>query len=248
MTFGGAGRGFRPRVPPIVGCPLPTSADRHRFTTIGEIMTNTAARTTVFWDFGGVVTTSPFVAFNRYEAANGLPHDFIRTVNTHNPDNNAWARIERQELSAAEFDQVFADESDALGHRVPGSDVLGLLYGDLRPEMAVAIGRVRDAGITQACLTNNVTGATHDRPDIEGVMGTFDYVVESSKVGVRKPEPAFYELACRTVGVDPSTVVFLDDLGINLKPAAAMGMHTIKVIDPAAALAELSTVIGIDLV
>jgi len=210
-------------------------------------MTDTTTRTTVFWDFGGVVTTSPFVAFNRYEAANGLPHDFIRTVNTHNPDTNAWARIERQELSAAEFDAVFADESEALGHRVPGDDVLGLLYGDLRPEMAAAITKVREAGITQACLTNNVTGATHDRPDIEGVMGTFDYVIESSKVGVRKPEPAFYELACRTVGVDASTVVFLDDLGINLKPAAQMGMHTIKVIDPADALAALSAVIGIEL-
>ncbi|MGA1570223.1 MAG: HAD-IA family hydrolase [Ilumatobacteraceae bacterium] len=210
-------------------------------------MTDTPTRTTGFWDLGGVVTTSPFVAFNRYEAANGLPHDFIRTVNTHNPDANAWARIERQELTAAEFDAVFADESEALGHRVPGADVLGLLYGDLRPEMAAAITKVRDAGITQACLTNNVTGATHDRPDIEGVMDTFDYVIESSKVGVRKPETAFYELACRTVGVDASTVVFLDDLGINLKPAAQMGMHTIKVIDPADALAALSAVIGIEL-
>ena len=210
-------------------------------------MTDTTTRTTVFWDFGGVVTTSPFVAFNRYEAANGLPHDFIRTVNTHNPDTNAWARIERQELTAAEFDAVFADESEALGHRVPGADVLGLLYRDLRPEMAAAITKVRDAGITQACLTNNVTGATHDRPDIEGVMDTFDYVIESSKVGVRKPETAFYELACRTVGVDASTVVFLDDLGINLKPAAQMGMHTIKVIDPADARAALSAVIGIEL-
>lgn len=207
-------------------------------------MSNASTPTAVFWDFGGVITTSPFAAFNRYETARGIPLDFIRSVNTHNPDDNAWARIERREISAAEFDTLFAEESAALGHRVPGSDVLGCLYGDVQPEMVRALETIRAAGLTQACLTNNVLDSTVARPDVLAAMAIFDHVIESSKVGVRKPEPAFYELACATAGVDPSTVVFLDDLGINLKPAKAMGMATIKVASPEQALGELSTILG----
>ena len=210
-------------------------------------MSTTSIRTAVFWDFGGVITTSPFAAFNRYETSRGLPLDFIRSVNTHNPDDNAWARIERREVSAPEFDTLFAEESAALGHRVPGSDVLGCLYGDVQPEMVRALERIRDAGLTQACLTNNVLDPKVARPDVLTAMAIFDHVIESSKVGVRKPEPAFYELACTTAGVDPSTVVFLDDLGINLKPARAMGMATIKVASPEQALGELSAILGLEL-
>lgn len=210
-------------------------------------MSNASTPTAVFWDFGGVITTSPFAAFNRYETSRGIPLDFIRSVNTHNPDDNAWARIERREISAAEFDTLFAEESAALGHRVPGSDVLGCLYGDVQPEMVRALETIRSAGLTQACLTNNVLDSTVARPDVLAAMAIFDHVIESSKVGVRKPEPEFYELACTTAGVEPSTVVFLDDLGINLKPAKAMGMATIKVASPEQALAELSALLDLDL-
>jgi putative hydrolase of the HAD superfamily len=210
--------------------------------------TPSRSRRAVFWDFGGVITASPFEAFNRYEEANGLPRDFIRSVNSIDPDTNAWAKIERREVSAAEFDLLFADESERLGHRVPGSDVLGCLYGEVRPEMVAALDRLHDEGFILACLTNNVLGSTGDRPDVDDAMRRFDHVVESSKVGVRKPEPAFYELACSTAGVKPDEVVFLDDLGINLKPAAAMGMATIKVVDWRKALSELGAVLGLDLV
>jgi len=202
----------------------------------------------VFWDFGGVITTSPFEAFNRYEAERGIPLDFIRGVNTHNPDDNAWAKIERREVSADEFDALFAAESEALGHRVPGRDVLGCLYGSVRPEMLAALHSIRDSGRIQACLTNNVSTSTHDRPDVDEAMAIFVHVVESSKVGLRKPEPAFYELACTTAGVSPDRVVFLDDLGINLKPAAAMGMATIKVVDPSRALTELGELLQMSLI
>ncbi len=205
-------------------------------------------RRAVFWDFGGVITSSPFEAFNRYEEANGLPRDFIRSVNAIDPDTNAWAKIERREVSAAEFDLLFADESEGLGHRVPGSDVLGCLYGEVRPEMVAALDRLHDEGFILACLTNNVLGSTGDRPDVDDAMRRFDHVIESSRVGVRKPEPAFYELACSTAGVEPHEVVFLDDLGINLKPAAAMGMATIKVVDWREALSELGAALGLDLV
>jgi putative hydrolase of the HAD superfamily len=202
----------------------------------------------VFWDFGGVITTSPFEAFNRYEAERGIPLDFIRGVNTHNPDDNAWAKIERREVSADEFDALFAAESEALGHRVPGRDVLGCLYGSVRPEMLAALNSIRDSGRIQACLTNNVSTSTHDRPDVDEAMAIFVHVIESSKVGLRKPEPAFYELACTTAGVSPDRVVFLDDLGINLKPAAAMGMATIKVVDPSRALTELGELLQMSLI
>lgn len=197
----------------------------------------------VFWDFGGVITTSPFEAFNRYESERQIPLDFIRSVNTHNPDDNAWAKIERQEISADEFNDLFAEESAALGHRIPGRDVLGCLYGNVRPEMLAALRSIRDTGRVQACLTNNVSTSTHDRPDVDEAMAVFAHVIESSKVGLRKPEPAFYTLACDTAGVTADRVVFLDDLGINLKPAAAMGMATIKVLNARQALDELGALL-----
>jgi putative hydrolase of the HAD superfamily len=202
--------------------------------------------TAVFWDFGGVILSSPFEAFNVYEQAKGIPIDHIRTVNATNPDDNAWAKIERQEITHDEFDELFAVESAALGHRVPGRDVMGMLYGSVRDEMVTALDRVIAAGYVTACLTNNVVGAGK-RDEIESVMARFDHVFESSKVGVRKPEPAFYELACTTAGVAPSEVVFLDDLGINLKPAKAMGMTTIKVVTAPQAITDLESALGIPL-
>ena len=204
----------------------------------------------VLWDFGGVILTSPFEAFNRYESDRGLPADFIRRVNATDPHTNAWARLERSDIDAKEFDLAFADESATLGHRVSGADVLALLSGEVRGEMVTALDRVGEAGFRTACLTNNVIGehSSTDRADtIAAVMQRFDVVVESSKIGVRKPESKFYEIACEMLRVEPTACVFLDDLGINLKPAAAMGMHTIKVLDPTQAISDLELALGIAL-
>ena len=199
----------------------------------------------VLWDFGGVILSSPFEAFNTYEAQKGLPTDLIRRVNSTNPHTNAWALLERNDISPHEFDQLFATESEALGHRVPGADVLALLSGEVRPRMVQALDTVKAAGFKIACLTNNVVSteepATERQAQVRTIMHTFDHVVESSKVGCRKPEPRFYEIACELLNVSPNECVFLDDLGINLKPAAAMGMRTIKVVNPDDALAELSS-------
>jgi putative hydrolase of the HAD superfamily len=200
----------------------------------------------VFWDFGGVILSSPFDAFNDYEREHGLPTDFLRTVNSKNPDRNAWARIERRELTPEQFDSAFADESEALGHRVPGGDVLAMLGGAVRPEMVTALDRVIEAGLVTACLTNNVS-SDQSRPEVDAVMARFHHLVESSKVGYRKPELEFYELACATAGVEPDECVFLDDLGINLKPARAMGMTTIKVLGAEQAIGDLERVLGISL-
>jgi putative hydrolase of the HAD superfamily len=213
--------------------------------TSGESSTQRVI-TAVLWDFGGVILSSPFEAFNTYEEAHGIPRDFIRSVNAHNPDDNAWAKMERTELTHAEFDELFATESEALGHRVPGADILALLSGAVRPEMVTALNKVIAAGYRTACITNNVSGG-EPRPEVEAIMARFDEVVESSKVGIRKPEPQIYAMACEMLGVDPQQSVYLDDLGINLKPAAAMGMTTIKVLSAAQAISDLESVLGISL-
>jgi putative hydrolase of the HAD superfamily len=199
----------------------------------------------VFWDFGGVILSSPFDAFNQYEREHGLPTDFLRSVNSVDPDTNAWARIERREITPGEFDLAFAEESERLGHRVPGADLLALLGGAIRPEMVRALDRVIEEGYATACLTNNVSSEVRD--DVAAVMARFGHVVESSKVGFRKPEPAFYERGCELAGVSPHEVVYLDDLGINLKPAKAMGMTTIKVLGADQAITDLEAVLGISL-
>ncbi len=212
----------------------------------------------VLFDFGGVILTSPFEAFNAYERDNDLPLELIRTINTTNPDNNAWAKLERSDVSASEFAALFEQEAAALGHRLDGSAILGLLSGDLRPEMVEALRRIGEAGFKTACLTNNFVahddrGSGVDSADPERavalreVMGLFDAVVESARVGIRKPEVRFYEIALEALGIEASEAVFLDDLGINLKPARAMGMTTIKVASADQALTELEEVIGLKL-
>jgi putative hydrolase of the HAD superfamily len=204
----------------------------------------------VLWDFGGVILSSPFEAFRRYESERNLPVDFIRRVNASDPHANAWALMERNEISVAAFDELFAAESEALGHRVSGADILTLLHGEVRPEMVEMLDRVKAAGLLVACLTNNVVDPDGEysgparAAQIAEVMARFDVVVESSKVGVRKPEPRFYEIACELLGVQPDECVFLDDLGINLKPAAAMGMTTIKVTNADQAIADLTAALG----
>ncbi len=212
-----------------------------------------AVQRAVLFDFGGVILTSPFEAFTNYERRCGLPEGFLRTVNATNPDTNAWARLERGELSVSDFDLAFAAESELMGHRVAGGDVLALLAGELRPEMVSALRQITtDGRFVTALLTNNFLGSTDGSssgspPQWDPVLDMFDAVIESSQIGVRKPDRRFYELACEELGIQPAEAVFLDDLGINLKPARDMGMVTIKVTDPAVALAELGDVIGLSL-
>ncbi|MCU0268650.1 MAG: HAD-IA family hydrolase [Acidimicrobiales bacterium] len=201
------------------------------------------------FDFGGVILTSPFEAFAAYEREHDLPDGFLRLVNATNPDTNAWAQLERGAVTVARFAELFEEESAVLGHRVDGHAVLGLLFGRLRPAMVEAVRRCGEH-LKTGLLTNNfVVGDGHvDREHEMGdVLGLFDVVIESSKVGVRKPDPRFYELACAELGIEPAEAVFLDDLGVNLKPARALGMTTIKVGDPDVAIAELEAVVGFPL-
>jgi len=208
----------------------------------------------VLWDFGGVLTTSPFEAFNRYESERKLPRNFIRSINATNPEENAWALFESSRIGLDEFDTLFSAESEAAGHRIPGRDVIALLSGDIRPRMVEVLKRCKTR-YRVGCITNNVKSG--QGPDVAGngarqskaseVMALFDLVVESSVEGIRKPDPRIYRIACERLGVAPEATVFLDDLGVNLKPARVLGMRTIKVIGEDQAIDELRRLTGLDL-
>ena len=209
----------------------------------------------IFFDFGGVITTSPFEAFTRFEQEQGLPDNFIRQINATNPDENAWALLERNDIDLAKFDELFLAESSAAGHPIKGSQIIALLAGNVRPEMLNAL-KLCKTKFKIACLTNNVNTGTgpgmsfdQDKTNaINEAMALFDFILESSKAGVRKPEQAFYELACEAMSVTPDEVIFLDDLGINLKTARAMGMTTIKVTDAHSALEQLAKLTDLPLI
>jgi putative hydrolase of the HAD superfamily len=208
----------------------------------------------VLWDFGGVILTSPFEAFRRYEREAGLPEDFIRSLNARNPDANAWAKMERSEVSLDEFVALFESEAEAQGHKLDGWRVLQAISGDIRPQMVEALRRCR-AAFKVACITNNMKSgegpgmarSAEKAAAVGEIMTLFEHVVESSKLGFRKPDPRIYRYACDLLGVAPKRCIYLDDLGVNLKPARAMGMRTIKVGDPDIAIAELEAMVGIPL-
>jgi putative hydrolase of the HAD superfamily len=211
-------------------------------------------RDTVIFDFGGVVTSSPFEAFARLERERGLPQDFIRRINAADPDTNAWARFERSEIDAAGFDAAFAAEARVLGHEVRGEDVLALLAGDIRPRMVHALDWLKRHGYHLGCITNNVpTGegagmmrTAEKAKAVADVMARFDCVIESSKVGIRKPDPKIYRMMLDHLGKAADQCVYLDDLGINCKPASELGMVAIKVTGEAQALEDLAKAIGVE--
>ena len=208
----------------------------------------------VIFDFGGVVTSSPFEAFNRMEAEHGLPRDFVRAVNSTDPDNNAWAKFERAEIDAVTFDRLFAAEAKALGHRLEGSAVIACLSGDIRPAMVAALDRLKAAGFKLGCITNNVptgqgagmAGSAVKAQAVADILARFDHVIESSKVGIRKPDPRIYQMMCDALGIQSAECIYLDDLGINCKPAAAIGMAAIKVTSGEQAIMDLGRLLRME--
>ena len=206
----------------------------------------------VIWDFGGVFTTSPFEAFRRFEVQRGLPQDFIRRVNAADPDANAWALFERNEIDAAAFDAMFLEEATRLGHPLRGAEVLPLLSGDVRPRVVAALKACK-ARFKVGCITNNVVtghgtgmaGSAEKAEAIADIFAQFEAVLESSKAGVRKPDPRIYQMMCELLAVAPAACVYLDDLGVNCKPAAALGMTAIKVTTEDQALEDLAAATGL---
>ena len=205
----------------------------------------------VIFDFGGVITESPFDAFNKLEAERGVPKDTIRRINATNPHDNAWARFERSEIGLDAFDRAFAEEARALlGCEIGGRDVMACLHGAVRPSMLEALRRI-SARYKTGCITNNVASEpasdTWRSRAVEEAMGLFHHVIESSKVGIRKPDPRIYRMMLDALSVEAPRAIYLDDLGINLKPAREMGMTTVKVEAAEPAIATLEHHLGITL-
>ena len=208
----------------------------------------------ILWDFGGVFTTSPFENFNLLEERCGAPRDFIRTLNSVNSTTNAWAQFESNQVSLEEFDELFAKESELAGHEIRGKEVIGMLSGDLRPKMVELLKLCKEQ-YKVACITNNVKAgrgpgmsSNDDKASkVSKVMALFDDVIESSVEGIRKPNPEIYKLACQRISVEPEKCLFIDDLGINLKPAKELGMKTIKVLSEAQALKDICLITNINL-
>ena len=198
----------------------------------------------IIWDFGGVITSSPFEAFNNFEKENDLPLDIIRNINSENPDKNAWAKFESNIVSIEEFDELFYQEAKAKGYDVKGKEIIKLLSGSIRNNMVEFLKELKGT-YKLGCITNNVKPLEKDiREDSNAVaskeaMLLFDHIIESSKVGIRKPNPEIYKMSCNALNVNPSDCIYLDDLGINLKPARELGMTTVKVIDPEEAIKEV---------
>jgi putative hydrolase of the HAD superfamily len=196
----------------------------------------------IIWDFGGVITSSPFEAFNKFELSNNLPKDIIRTINSENPDDNAWAKFERNDIDLDEFDNLFSIEADKKGFKISGKQVVKLLSGEIRKQMVDFLSLLKK-DYKLGCITNNIQNSKNEKVnhlnEAGQVMKIFDHIIESSKVGLRKPDPKIYYMSCDALGVKPEECIYLDDLGINLKPAREIGMTTIKVIDPNEAINEV---------
>ena len=194
----------------------------------------------IIWDFGGVITSSPFEAFNQFEEVNGLPKDIIRTINSENPDTNAWAKFESDNITIDVFNDLFLKEAKAKGFDIKGRDIIKLLKGSIRKNM-VSFLRELKSDFKLGCITNNVKSSSEENNDNETkeAMSLFDHVIESSIVGIRKPNPEIYMMSCDALKVSPDQCIYLDDLGINLKPARELGMTTIKVIHPEDAIQEV---------
>jgi len=196
----------------------------------------------VIFDLGGVVVGSPLHAIARFERDHALPAGAVNQVVISSGPTGAWSRLERGELTLADFYPAFESDCAAAGHRLSASALMTTVAQATapRPAMLEAIRRIRARGLAAAALTNN--WITEDER-AGALRAHFDVYVESAVVGLRKPDRRIFEFACRELAITPPEAVFLDDIGTNLKAARELGMTTIKVVEPAAALAELATVL-----
>ena len=200
----------------------------------------------VIFDLGGVVVGSPLHAIARYERAQGITAGAINRVVVDTGPGGAWSRLERGELTLEAFYQAFDDDCAAAGHRISARDLMVLVAEATgpRPAMLEAIARIRARGLAAAAVTNNWIA---EEGGMGGLRPHFDVFVESAVVGIRKPDPRIFTLACEALGGAPGEAVVLDDIGRHRKAARALGMTTIKVDDPDVALGELERILGFPL-
>jgi len=201
----------------------------------------------VIFDLGGVVLGSPLEAIAAYERETGLPEGFVNRVVVESGRAGAWSRLERGELGLDAFYPAFEGDCAARGGRVCGRTLMERVHASAqpRPAMLDAVQRIRTRGLRAAALTNNWLSAEGD--GAHTLRPRFDVFIESSLLGLRKPDPRIYRYTCELLAAEPGDVVFLDDIGANLKPARRLGMTTLKVTDPAASLRELEALLGFPL-
>lgn len=202
----------------------------------------------VLFDLGGVVFDSPFEAMAQYEAERHMPPGSINRVISETGPDGAWARNERGEVTLGEFLAGFQAELDAAGLDADAGELMARIREALRPRPAMfrAIRRIREEGLWAVAVTNNWREDDGTTSAV-GLDRHFDEVIESAVTGMNKPDPRIYEMALEAVGCRAEEAVFLDDIGRNLKPAAAMGITTIRVTDPDEALTELESLLGFSL-
>ena len=208
-------------------------------------------RSAVLFDLGGVVLGSPIHAIRDYEVELGLDKNAINLVAMNTAPTGAWSRLERGEIEMEAFYPAFEQDCRDAGIEMDAREMMTRMAGSTepRPMMIEAIRRLREAGFKVGALTNNWAHTGDDDNPLRNdgtraLKDLFDVFIESSVEGLRKPDPKIYELACERMGKQPGDLVFLDDIGPNLKPPRAMGMATIKVDTPEQALTELGEIVG----
>jgi putative hydrolase of the HAD superfamily len=202
------------------------------------------AHQAVIFDLGGVVLGSPLHVIAELEREQGIPAGFVNRLVVESGAAGAWARHERGELAGDAFYSAFDRECAEAGHPFSAQKLMERIALGVqpRPAMLAAVRRIRERGLRTAALTNNWPG-----DGTAALRAHFDVFVESSALGLRKPDPRIYQHACRCLEIEAREAVFLDDIGSNLKAARALGMTTIKVTAPEQALAELEAVLGFGL-
>ncbi len=188
----------------------------------------------ILWDFGGVLTNSPIQNFYKYEKKNNILPGTLININNHNKYNNAWARLEKNEIDKEEFAKLFLKESKELKikDKLDIEKILECLDVELNHEMVEVFLKYKNK-IPCACLTNNIPENINNKASItfKKFKKNFSHVFESSKIGLRKPEEKIYKYVIEKLNVRPENILFMDDLGVNLKPARTLGFKTYKVVN-----------------
>ena len=201
----------------------------------------------VLWDYGGVLTHSPFLNIIKFETINNIPKNSIIKINSHNPFNNAWANLEKNLISFSAFSETFKEEAKKQG--VYNIDPIKLLYSlevSLNNEM-ISLLKAVSVKYNCACLTNNFKNhfSLKNSTTFNSIKNYFDYVFESSILGIRKPEKEIYLHVIKKLNINPTEILFIDDLGINLKPARELGFITYKFTNTVSTINFFKNILGV---
>ena len=187
----------------------------------------------ILWDYGGVLTYSPFLNIKDFEQLSNIKQNSIIKINSNKPFVNAWAKLEKNLISFNEFSCLFKEEAKSIGiNHIDPIKLLQCIEVSLNNKMVTLLKKVSQK-YDCACLTNNFKNhfSKKNSSTFNSIKKSFDYIFESSKLGLRKPEKEIYLYAQKKMKVKPQEILFIDDLGINLKPARELGFITYKFIN-----------------